>query len=452
MKTKNLFSSLHLAAILLIAFLIALFSYLILRTYHHRFDFSEGKVYSLSPQSVQVLEAFKSEPIHVLAFFRDEHSSKWMLEDLLKEYAYHHPKFRYEFSDPDRMPAKAKQYHIDAYETIVIEAKGKREMTKQVSEEAITNLLSKLIWGETKKIVFASGYGGLPLNEKKAEKGFGIFYEKLIASNYEVKESILARDKISKGTDLVILGGPQVDLLPAEIEVLRDYLARKGSVLVLMDPVNPGEGNHLEKFLLEYGVELGDNVIVDKLSKLFGADYLIPLITEYKPHAITSGFRMTSFLPLARSVRKTKETPAGYEVTEFAWTSAGSWAETNLKDLEEGKAEFNEKEDTPGPLPVGVAVQMSKEAKGRLVVFGDSDFTRNAYFNLSGNKDLILNTVAWLAGDDLAISVRPRKRQVTPLYLKETDQVFLFYVPVLGLPIFFLGTSVFVFARRRKFH
>lgn len=450
-RPSNLLSSVHLVFLFLVAFLIVLFSYLILRNYHFRIDLSEGAIYSLSPQTIQILTAFKSEPIRVLAFFRDDSPLKMVLEDLLKEYGYRHGNFHYEFYDPDRMPAKAKQYQIDAYETIVIEAKGKHERTKQVSEEAITNLLARLLRQDTKTIVFANGYGGPSINEKTQKSGYGLLREKLISANYEVKETILSRDGIRKRTDLLVLGGPRIDLLPQELQVIQKYLDRGGSFMVLVDPVDPGEGDNLEQFILDYGVQLGDDVIVDKLSKLFGADYLIPLITEYKPHAITKGFRLTSFLPLARSVRKTHDIVGGSEIVEIAWTGVGSWAETNLKDLKEGKAEFDQKHDRPGPVPIAVAVQR-KENKGRLAIFGDSDFVANSYLNLSGNKDLILNTIAWLTGDELAIAIRSRARQIAPLYLKEVDQQFLFYGPVLGFPIisFLTGTGVFLW--RRRFH
>ncbi|MBI3999679.1 MAG: GldG family protein [Candidatus Omnitrophica bacterium] len=451
MKFRNLFSSFHFVLLLSSAFLMVLFGYFVFRTYHYRFDLSEGKVYSLSSQTIQILEALKSEPIEVSAFFREDQPSKRGLEDLLKEYAYRHPKFHYQFYDPDRMPAKAKQYQVDAYETLVVEAGGRREKTKQVSEESITGLLSKILRQETKRITFASGHGGPSLYETKEKTGCGLLREKLIDSNYEVKEAVLLRDGISKGTDLLVLGGPRVDLLPEELQVIQKYLDHGGSLLVLVDPVDPGEGKNLKQFLMGYGVQLGDDAIVDKLSKLFGADYLIPLITEYKPHAVTQGFRLASFLPIARSVRKAKEPPSGFEITEIAWTGAGSWAESNLKNLGEGNATFDRDKDQLGPVPVAVAVQKT-EGKGRLGVFGDSDFATNAYLNLSGNKDLILNAIAWLSGDDLAISIRPRLREVTPLYLKETDQEFLLYVPVLGLPISYLVVGATVFFWRKRFH
>ena len=451
MRLKNLVSNLHLVSILSITLLIAIFSYLVLRVYHYRFDFSQGHVYSLSPQTVGILKQLKSEPIQIYAFFREDQPSKQFLEDLLREYAYHHKKFRYEFYDPDRFPAKVKQFQIEAYETIVIGAKGKREKTKQVTEEAITNCLARLLRQDVKTIAFASGYGGPPLNEEKEKVGYGLLKQKLKGSNYEVKEVTLSRGGIPEHAQVLVLAGPHVDLLPDELRVIRKYLEAGGSVLMLIDPVNSGEGKNLKEFLLGYGIELGDDVIVDKLSKLFGADYLIPVITEYKPHPITNGFRLASFFPIARSVRKAKEVPAGFEITEFAWTGAGSWAETNLKDLAEGRSDFDRNHDQLGPIPMAVALSRTNK-KTHLVVFGDSDFTTNGYLNLSGNKDLILNTIAWLAGDEFAITIRPGAREATPLYLKETDQEYLFYAPVLGLPIsvLFIGTCVFFW--RRRFH
>lgn len=450
-KFKNLSSGFHFGILLSSVLLIAVFSYLVLNTYHRRFDLSEGKVYSLSPQTVQVLDGLKSEPIHVYAFFREDQPAKSLLGNLLKEYAYHHRNFHYEFYDPDRMPAKAKQYRIDAYDTIVIETKGKRGKTKQITEEAITNVLANLLRQKTKRIVFDAKHGGPAINEEKDKAGFGFLHQKLVDSDYEVKESLLLRDKISKGADLFVLGGPHVDLVPEELKIIRDYLEQGGSVLFLVDPVDLGEGKNLEQFLLEYGVQLGHDVVVDKLSKLFGADYLIPLITEYKPHAITRGFRLACFFSIARSVKKAFKVPSGFEVQEIAFTGAGSWGETDLKDLGEGKAEFDNKQDQAGPLPIVVAVTKTT-GKGRLVVIGDSDFVTNGFLNLSGNKDFILNVIAWLAGDELAISIRPRSREATPLYLKETDQQFLFYGPVLGLPFSFLMTGTCVFFWRRRFH
>ena len=452
MKFKNVLSGLHLAVLLSVAALIVFFSYLLLRSYHVRFDLSEGRVFSLSPASLRVIEELRGEPVRIIGFFREDHPLKRKLEDLADEYAYRNPNLTYEFHDPDRMPAKAKQYEVEDYETVVVEAKGKRLKTRTVSEQALTALLAKLNRDVAKKVVFATGYGGPDPNDNKGPAGYGLLKSWLVNEHHEVHETVLLRDGVSPDqADVLVIGGSHVDLLPEELNVVRQYLKLGGRVLIMMDPVDSKEGKNLEDFLADHGVELGENVVVDKLSKLFGADYLIPLVTEYGPHRMTEGFELASFFPIARTVRIVKDAPSEFETSELARTGAGSWAETDLAQLKEGTAEFDESKDQPGPLPIAVAVSNPKLG-WRLVVFGDSDFATNAYLHLSGNRDFILNAFAWLAGDDDLVAVRPRERKATPLFLREVDQQFLFLVPVLGVPILFLSAGTVVYFWRRRYH
>lgn len=221
--------------------------------------------------------------------------------------------------------------------------------------------------------------------------------------------------------------------------------------MILVDPVDASEGKNLEQFLSDFGIKLGSDVIVDKLSKLFGGDYLIPLVTDYKGHAITKGFRLGSFFPIARTVRKAEVVPANLEITELALTGKESWGELDLANLEDGKATYDKATDEQGPLSVAVAVT-DKKTKGKLAVFGDSDFATNGFINFSGNKDFILNTIAWLSGDDILITIRPRQRGSTPIFLTEGQQEFLFYGPVLTPPLLFLMTGACVFFVRRRFN
>ncbi len=452
MKFRNFISSVHFLMVLVIALLIVVFSYLIARSCHYRLDLSTNKIYSLAPQTLKLLESMKNQSIHVMAFFREDDSSRRVVEDLLKEYGFHHHKFKVEFVDPDRSPQKVKQYQVDAYETLVIEVNGKIEQTRQITEEAITNSLAKINRNEAKTIYFVTGHGGPSINDTKTPLGYGVLTQKLTEANYSVKEVGILRDppKLSE-LDVLVFGGPKVDLLPEEIDFITSYLKEGGHVLILMDPVDSGEGQNLRHYLLGLGVNLGENVIVDKLSKLFGADYLIPVVSDYRTHPITNGFRLTTFFPIARTVSKFEDASSDSDVVEIAWTGAGSWAERNLTNLKEGLAEFNDKEDKMGPLPLAVAVSKPKE-KWKLVVIGDSDFLANRYLGLSGNRDFLLNTCAWLAGGDYLVGVRSSERQTAPLFLREVDQQFIFYVPVLGLPISFLMMGSFIFTWRRRYY
>ena len=210
-----------------------------------------------------------------------------------------------------------------------------------------------------------------------------------------------------------------------------------------------------KKFLEKYGIALGDDVIVDRLSRVFGGDYLIPVIMDYSSHPITKGFNVMSFFPLARSVDVVKKPPENVEAQVLAKTGKAAWAEVDLEEVKKGRAQFNEGKDKKGPVSVAVVanikVKIKKKAgeeeaeeeevetkKARIVVFGDSDFVTNANMGISGNGDLFLNTVSWLAEEENLISIRAKSTESQPIMLTARQGKVLFWIPVVLMPLAFL--------------
>lgn len=222
--------------------------------------------------------------------------------------------------------------------------------------------------------------------------------------------------------------------------------------------IDPETDTGMGEFLKSCGIEVGQDMIVDKLSRLFGADYLTPIVSQYADyHPITENFQAASFFPLARSVSVAQDLPPQVENTEIAKTGPSSWAETDLVTLKKGDASFDKEEDTMGPIPVAVVSTIqheppeTKEAKdsqedtprpARVVVFGDSDFAGNTYLNLSGNRDLFMNTLSWLAEEEDLIAIRPKKRESQPVVLSYAQGRIIFWVSVVLLPggVLIIGT------------
>lgn len=433
------------AALLLLALFILV--YLVLLRYDARYDWTKDRIFTLSPKTVEVLKDLGAEPITVKAFFKEDQPGREELEDLLKMYANANSRFRYEFLDPDRYPGQSKIYNVDEYGTIVIERKDRRERVRDITEEDLTNALLKLTEARQKTICFTKGHGERKLEDTSAT-GYGHFYGKLGTENYIVQEVLLSREAIPPEADLVVVAGPQSDFLPEEMQSLRQYLEKGGGLLLLLDPPDaPLE--QFTKWLKEYGIILGHDVIIDKLSRVFGGDYLIPIVTQYGDHAITQNFNVASFLPYACSVTAVKEVPEGYRVTELAFTSQGSWAERDWAQIKGGEVTFDET-DLAGPIALSAVVE-KKDSKMKLVVFGDSDFADNAHFYLSGNKDLILNSVAWAAGEEKLVTIRGKGRESAPLILSARQQKILFIVPVIALPLLSFGTGLAVLLFRKRY-
>ena len=88
------------------------------------------------------------------------------------------------------------------------------------------------------------------------------------------------------------------------------------------------------------------------------------------------------------------------------------------------------------------------DPKFKAVIFGDSDFMSDVYFETGFNKDLVLNTFAFLTGLDNLISIRPRVAENTKLILTTANSAFVLIFPVL-IPLVLLLSTVVLWFRRR---
>lgn len=428
-----------------------------------RWDLTKGGRYTLAPQTVKVVKAMK-EPVKVTAFFGEAQPGLEQFKDLMGQYAYLSPKLTYEVIDPDRQPALANRYKVTSYGTIVAEKGDREERFFTVNEETVTNALVKVSRSERKKVYFLSGHGEHPLDDL-GKGGYSDVKDALEKESYEVSPLLLLRSEaVPADAAVVVIAGPTADLLPPEVMQLETYVEKGGKLLVLVDPV---ELPALGAFLKARGVELAPDVLVDRLSRLFGADARMPVVSQYTPHPITKEFAMASFFPLARSVRPLNDPPEGVEVQALASTGTGSWAETDLAALDKGTATFDEGKDIRGPIPVAaVATIETKEGKGkggplgagppkakaaRMVVFGDSDFASNTHLNLSGNGTLFLNTVSWLAGEEDLIAIRPRSEGSRPLLMTPLQGRLLFWLGVVAMPLAAALVGGSVLWRRRAY-
>lgn len=452
MKRRNWPGQIHLLIASGIFLAILVLVYQIAGRHNHRFDLTREKIHSISGETREVLNRMNRNDIRVRAFFPEGDPMRRDFQLLLKETATHHPHFRYEFYDPDRSPSVARRYRVvDAYQTVIVEYENRQERFKGSGEEALTNALIRLAHPETKVLCFTKGHGEVPLSETE-RTGYSEWRQALQDSRYQVNEIQIVGEGIPSECHAVVMGGPRYELLPKEIEILRNYFRSGKGFLLLIDPMDPGTGLSFGQLLRPLGIKLGENVVVDKMSRIFGGDYLIPLVAQYANHPITQRFHPATFLPIARTVTLLPQIPEGVEATELAKTNPGSWAETDLKKLENGEAEPDPKTDLIGPVSLAAVAELKEGPNPtRVVVVGDSDFLTNAYLSLSGNKDFALNMIQWLVRDDHWISIRVKAARFEPLFLRRDQSVGAAVFTMGALPLTALfGGSIGIWVRRRK--
>lgn len=449
------------AAILLVLASIVLIT-LLSEKHYLRWDLTAAGEHTLSEKTLQVLKTVK-EPVAVKAFVQEGQGTSDEVKRLLGAYCYHAPNIQFELIDPDRSPALANRYNIRSLNTLVLEGYQSSQTIKLPDEENITNALVRLSKKETNTAYWLSGHGERSFEGTEPES-FSRLKEHFSKENFQFKDLNLMKGDVPQDAALLVVAGPEKPLFPEEVESIGRYLNKGGSLLLFLDPFKDGG---LAGFLKERGVLIAQDIIVDKMSRVMGGDYLLPMAVSYGNHEITRDFRITSFFPLARSVEVDTEKREKLTLTGLAYTSPDSWAETDRQALEQGKVALEER-DRRGPVCLAVAGEFKPSApkegeekekkegssegtgKGRLVVFGDSDFASNKYFNLSGNGDLITNTVNFLAGRKDLITIPKKQKPAHALTLTQGQGLALFFVPVVLIPLSVLVLGVVVWSRRRS--
>ena len=410
-----------------------------------RLDLTENRRNSLSPQTIQLLKSLKTE-VNAVGFFRTDQPGKRVAEDLFKQYArYSGGKFTWKVVDPDREPNLARRYAVESYGTVVLETKTKSEKVMDAEEEKLTNGLVKVTREGKRAIYVVQGHGEHEIGNTE-RSGFSEAKGALERSNYETKPLVLAREsKVPDDAAVVILAGPRTDLFQPELDALDAYLGKNGKLLVM---VNPFQNEAMKKWLVQYGFELGDNLVVEPnpIGRLFGIGPEVPIVQQYESHAITRDMAGVSTLfPLTRSVTPVKTPPQGMTVQAIARTSPQSWGETNREALQRGEAQ-PDPQDPRGPLPVAA---VATKDKSRIVAYGTSNLASNQFINLQGNRDFFLNTVSWLAEEEDQISIRAKDARQAPVFLNAQQGQAVFLLPVVVLPALVLLGGIVAVVRRR---
>ena len=461
------FGTLAAASIVVVFGILAAINYLG-KAHNKRWDLTAAHQFSLSDQTKKVLQDLK-EPVKIRVFARSDEFQRF--RDRLDGYTYQSKQVTAEYIDPEKRPGLAQQLGVTALNTIVFEYKGRNEKVTSDGEQELTNGLIKVIQGRQPKIYFSQGHG--EKDTVSAERGgYNAIVQGLTSGNFVVEKTVLAQQgKVPDDADVLIIAGPKTDFLPPEIDAVKAYLTRGGKVLLMLDPVLKADQPQpvgLQGLLKEWGIEADNDIVLDVsgMGRLLGTDESVPVAASYPQHPITENFNLMTAYPLARSMTPIEGGANGHTAQRLVETSRNSWGETNLKTLTGGEPAKREDDDKQGPVSLAAAVSGAasvtpppadpkkdgdnpKPAETRLVAIGDSDFASNGALGVSGNRDLFLNTINWLAQQENLIAIRPRDPEDRRITLTADQQTRIFYLTVLIVPGLVLLAGVQTWWRRR---
>ena len=417
-------------------------------------DLTETRDFSLTPETLLILDQLQ-EPVQLIGFYTaDSVDARDLSRALFEVYQRNgRGKITTEFVDPRANPVAADRYGVQRDASVVVAAGGASEVLSVPSEEELTGAILRLTNPEQRKVYFLVGHGERDL-EGVDDAGYSEVRRALEAKNYQVDTlSPLSTGAIPDDALALVLAGPTTDLQPVEAQLIEDYLAQGGALVVLSEPTaalsaaQPLDplGAYLAR---EWGIGYQDDLVMDFNSSL----PLTAIAAEYGEHAITSRMRnLRSYFPSARSLRLEAVEDPALRLTPLVLTAENSWGESDyIGFTESGTLKFDEGVDVGGPMLVAAAGE-DLESGSRLVVIGDSDFAANADFLGVGNGDLLVNSIDWAARQDKLISLTP-KPAISRFLLPPSSQAIggIFLITVILIPAAVLAAGIYVWWSRRQ--
>lgn len=458
--------------VLLACAIFAMVNYLSMRHYA-RFHWSRDLFAELSEKSVRLLRSVVVD-IRIVALLRPSNEAYRSVNALLQEYAAASPNVSAEFVDPDRDLARteqlAGQYRLSGSECVIFDIGGRHQAVAAADlieygyppgeiekpkrsfrgEQLFSSAIYALTQATRPAVHFVQGHGERSPDDFDRRSGYSRIAARLRDENLDVELLNLGEVKaVPNRCALMIIAGPVQTFAPFEIALIRDYLDRKGRLMVLLDARSH---SGLEPLLKEWGALLGDDIVVDESRTLSGRELYI---ADYPAHPITAPLQASaSVLFLPRSIRPRTFTAGGDKpvVSALATSSPQGWAEFDPDDV---ALHFDPQVDIPGPVPVAVAIERGpvpgvhvQIRPTRLVIIGDSAFASNGGL-MGANADLFLNSVNWLLAREELLAISPKTFEGLRLVMDARQLRQLFWIAGLFLPGIVAGIGLGVAWRRR---
>jgi len=373
MKKFNLKSTIGILFIVVILVLVNL----IANTTFSRLDLTEGKMFSLSKASKQVVSNLE-EPITVKVFASKNLSPqlndvKRFFNDLLSGYsAYGKGNFRYEFIDPgtdEALEKEAQSFRIPPFQENVwnndkIELKkvylgavflyGEKQEVIQTLQSTsgleynITSLLKRLTSQQEMTVGFLTGHG---------EPAFDVMGQcsNILKGNYNVKQVDLNSENPFNGIDALFIVGPEDKFNNEDMFKVDQYIMQGGSVGWFYSPVTTdlqqAQANDkrlgIDSWTSSYGFRINSDLVADVNSSMINIQerrgfftiqntvnypFFPNIVTFNEDHSTVADLDMISlFFP--SSIDTSIATQKGLKITPLMYSGPQSLVQSGHYDI-----------------------------------------------------------------------------------------------------------------------
>jgi hypothetical protein len=434
--------------------------------YRHdlQFDLTREQAFTPSAEAQEIVRGLK-QPVRLTFFYQKQDPAGRGAATIVQLLARLNPRLAVDTIDSDQHPALANQMGVQVYNTAVVRAGDRRIQVITTDEEDMALAILRAIRARETVICFATGHGEYDIDNfefhthfegvqshshniegvgvvQMQQHGLGRLRRTIEKLGLVARKTLIAGGKqVPADCAALVEANPRTRYTGADSGVLRAYLERGGSVLMLVEP-DYAVDETLASVLAQTGIRLGDGFVVDPVDHYFTDEQMIA-VTKYVRHPITRALAL-SIYPGARPV-ETVAAPQATATVLFS-TSAQSYTITDRLRAQEEAVEAPR-----GSIPLAAAAEgrLGSGSPFRLVVFGDADFASNSFFPYLANADMVLGSISWLIREERAPVVKPPVEVLPTVALTGSQVRAIFIATVLALPGSVALLGGFVWWRRR---
>lgn len=464
-KTKTLI----LVAILIAAYILS--TYAIQKLELTPIDLTSNKAYTMSDESKErISKVDKDVNIYLIGYTDDD-----SVTVIAKQYNKTNSKINVETVDINQRKDLAEKYEIDSTEAngIIVECGEKSKVltatdltsydtttyeTTDVSEEKLTSSIMNVTTDNIPNVYFVGNYSDISLES-------GLNYLKMYLQN-EIM-NINTVDLLSKGSvpddcDTLVILTPEKDFEDVVANSIIKYINNGGNVLWF----NFSYGTekklpNVNKVLEIYGVKpfsVGYIMETDASKMISGAPYMV--LPNVNSTDVTKKTNTTMFVqPTKINFFETEKlNELKIDKADLLTTNNSAFFRKDLKIQSASKTD----QDESGEFVLGAKLTktLDGDKKSILIIYGDNYFISDMPISQNSqtpiiaaydNKDLALNSIAYLTDREDDITIRKTKDNVTTYSATEMEiriiQIIIFAIPSM---IIIAGIIVWQIRRRKK--
>jgi len=429
-------------------------------------DLTRERVFTPSREAGDVVRALQ-EPVQVVYFYQKDNAAGRATVTMLELLARLNPKLSVETVDVDRNPARAGAFGVRLYNTAVILAGAQRLQVVATDDREVALGILRAVRKHQPVVCFVTGHGEYDIDNfefhthfegsqshshggegqavvQMEQHGLGRLRRAVEKLGLETRKVELRPGRsLPEDCAALVDANPRTAHAPPEADLLRAYLERGGSYMLLVEPdfaIEPG----LARVLGEAGARIGEGIVVDPDDHYFTDEQMIA-VTRYANHPVTRG-QALSIYPGVRPVEPVSR--EGVAAVALFQSGPGSYLVRDRARYREDAASARR-----GPFPLAVAVEgrLSSAARPyRLMVVGDADFASNSFFPYLANADIVLAGISWLLREDRLPTLKPPVEVLPQVALTNAQVRWIFILTVILLPgaIALAGVGVWLWRRR----